>query len=252
MVALISVKGSPGATTAGLALAAAWPDPTRAVFVEADPAGGDLAARFELPSRPGLISLAAAARHDAVSVKIDDHTQRLLGGRVAAVLGGVGAPQANATLDALAASGLAWASPDRDTIVDCGRWDLRSPADALLCAADAVLVVARPQADELAHLAGRLPAVARWRGAPGLILAGRGGYPVRDIREVLPVPVMAVLPDDPRSARVLTGRSAWRPVVLRRPLLRAAAGVARALTSHAADSRPAPAESASAHAAEST
>ena len=62
LIAVGSVKGSPGATTFGLALAAQWPDSGPRILAELDPSGGDLAARFALSLSPGLVSLAAAVR----------------------------------------------------------------------------------------------------------------------------------------------------------------------------------------------
>ena len=52
LIALASVKGSPGVTTTCLALAAAWPARRRLV-IEADPAGGDLGPWLGLPRAPG-------------------------------------------------------------------------------------------------------------------------------------------------------------------------------------------------------
>ena len=48
LVAVCSVKGSPGVTTFCMALAAQWPAQTRCVLLECDPSGGDLATRFAL------------------------------------------------------------------------------------------------------------------------------------------------------------------------------------------------------------
>ena len=66
LVAVASVKGAPGVTTTALALAAAWPAAVdggvRPVVVEADAAGGDVAARLGLPHAPGLLDVAVAAR----------------------------------------------------------------------------------------------------------------------------------------------------------------------------------------------
>ena len=89
VIALASAKGSPGVTTATLALAATWPG--RALLVEADPAGGDVLAgygRGELPPAPGLLELATAARREltprdllAHSRPLDDQARlRLLAG----------------------------------------------------------------------------------------------------------------------------------------------------------------------------
>ena len=45
LVALASLKSSPGTTTAALALCQVWPRARRVILIEADPAGGDIAAR---------------------------------------------------------------------------------------------------------------------------------------------------------------------------------------------------------------
>ena len=66
LVSVASVKGSPGVTSAALALAAVWPRPV--VLLEADSCGGDLAYRCSaagggaVASSPGLLQLAAAVR----------------------------------------------------------------------------------------------------------------------------------------------------------------------------------------------
>ena len=65
VVALSSPKGSPGVTTLAVALASWWPRPS--IVIEADPAGGDLAARLALPEEPGLVSLAAAHRRRPIT-----------------------------------------------------------------------------------------------------------------------------------------------------------------------------------------
>jgi hypothetical protein len=238
MVACLSIKGAPGATTAALAVTATWPPQPPAVLVEADPAGGDLAARFRLAGWPGLVSLAAALRHDPNPHVLATHTQPVLGGRAAVVAGAWGAQQAQAAVSVLAPAGPAWAaSTEPVVIVDCGRWDAGSPSLALAQAADVVLIVARPRADELAQLAARLPATGRWRGMPGLVLAGQG-YSPSQIRAALRIPIMAVLPHDPRSAALLRGDGTWYPGAHRRPLLRAAAGLAGML--HANATAPTP------------
>ena len=66
LIGVCSDKGSPGATTTALTLASVWP--TRALVVEADPNGGDLAIRLRtkdgaaLPEAPTVLTVAAAAR----------------------------------------------------------------------------------------------------------------------------------------------------------------------------------------------
>src|SRR5438067_13781310 len=76
LVVLGSVKDAPGATTLSVGLVAGWPQPG-AVLLEADPDGGDLAARFGHHPDPGLFSLAAAARSGTGAGLLRRHVQRL-------------------------------------------------------------------------------------------------------------------------------------------------------------------------------
>src|SRR6266702_8439110 len=110
LVAVASLKGSPGVTTFALALAARWPTGpgdggssagARCVVVEADPSGGDIATRFDLAGSPGLVSLAAAARRGDDPGLVWRHAQALPGG-LPVVAAPPGADQARAALAALA------------------------------------------------------------------------------------------------------------------------------------------------------
>lgn len=234
LVGLCSVKGSPGVTTTALALAARWPagDP---VLIEADPSGGDLAARFRLSASPGLVSLAAASRRDPHRGLVHEHCQMLPGG-LPVVVGPVAADQARAALGVLAARGAqavrsAAQGPATAVLVDAGRLDASSPALPVVRGADALLVLARPRAEELSHVATLLGAVPTWTRMPGLVLVG-SGYGKAEVERELQVPVMATLPDDPRGADVLCGRSSGRGPD-RSVLGRAAERLARAVTHQA-------------------
>lgn len=79
VIALCSLKGSPGATTAALALATSTTLRADTLLVEADPAGGDLAARLGFPSEPGLASLAAAGRRELDARLVEQHRQQVAG-----------------------------------------------------------------------------------------------------------------------------------------------------------------------------
>ena len=57
VVTFVSVKGAPGVTTLACLVAATWPDHRRVAVVEADPFGGDLAARFRLSTALGMVQL---------------------------------------------------------------------------------------------------------------------------------------------------------------------------------------------------
>ncbi|WP_424187630.1 MinD/ParA family ATP-binding protein [Actinokineospora sp. G85] len=206
------MKGSPGATTLAVALAARWPAPARALVVEADPSGGDLGLRFSLSSTPGLVSLAAAARRGGDADLVWRHTQQLPGG-LSVVAAPPDADQARAALSALApdpTSGLgvlraAANEPGTVVIVDCGRVDPGSPALPIVRACDAVVLLSRAHADDLAHLPRRLPTVGRWSPNPVLLLVG-AGYSTAEVARELGVPPLGRVPDDPNGAAVLCGR----------------------------------------------
>lgn len=212
LVSVLSLKGSPGATTFAVALACRWPAPARALVVEADPSGGDLGLRFSLPSTPGLVSLAAAARRGGDADVMWRHTQQLPGG-LPVIAAPPDADQARAALSALAAdpaSGLgvllmAASQPGAVVVVDCGRVDPGSPALPLVRSSDVVVLLSRAHADDLAHLPRRLPAVGRWSPHPVLLLVGEG-YGSAEVARELGVPPLGRVPHDPNGAAVLCGR----------------------------------------------
>jgi hypothetical protein len=212
LVAVVSVKGSPGVTTFSVALAARWPAPMRTLLVEADPSGGDLGIRFSLQSAPGMVSLAAAARRSEDPMLCWQHAQALPGGlpvvtappdadRARAALSALADPSTGATV--LRSAGTA---PDTVVIVDCGRVDAASAAMPIVRAADAMVLLTRAHAEDLAHLARRLPVLGRWNTRPAMLLVGEGYSPAEVARE-LGVHPWGRVPDDPRGAAVLCGRA---------------------------------------------
>ncbi|MGW5053952.1 chromosome partitioning protein [Actinokineospora sp. NPDC004072] len=212
LVSVLSLKGSPGVTTFAVALAARWLAPARALVAEADPSGGDLAVRFSLPSTPGLVSLAAAARRGGEYDLVWRHSQQLPGG-LPVIAAPPDADQARAALSAFApvpTSGIgvlrATANqPGTVVIVDCGRVDPGSPALPIVRASDAVVLLSRAHADDLAHLPRQLPTVGRWSPNPVLLLVGEG-YSTAEVARELGVPPLGRVPDDPSGAAVLCGR----------------------------------------------
>lgn len=209
LVSVLSLKGSPGATTFAIALGARWPAPARPLVIEADPSGGDLALRFSLSSTPGLVSLAAAARRDDDPDLVWRHTQQLPGG-LAVVAAPPDADQARAALSALVPTSLGVlraAANELSTavIVDCGRVDPGSRAESIVRASDVVVLLSRAHADDLAHLPRRLHTVGRWSPNPVLLLAGEG-YTTADVARELAVQPLGRVPNDPDGAAVLCGR----------------------------------------------
>jgi MinD-like ATPase involved in chromosome partitioning or flagellar assembly len=251
LIALASVKGSPGVTTTGLALAGAWPGQERRLLLEADPAGGDLAAWLGLPPAPGLPGLAAAARHDHDSGVAWEHA-RDLGGGLHLVAGPPGAEQAGACLTALAGDGspllAALAATADVTIADCGRLDPASPALSIAAAADLVLVMVRPRVSDLSHLALRADGLSQAGARLALLLAPGPGrrpaeasYPAAEIAATLDIPVQGTMPADPGGAAALIAGRADMARVRRAPLARAAAALAAALAAAAGQPQSEPA-----------
>jgi hypothetical protein len=250
LVAVCSLKGSPGVTTFAMALAARWPVPARCVLVECDPSGGDVATRFGLASSPGLVSLAAAARRSSDPGLLWQHTQSLPGG-LPVVAAPPGADQALAAVTALAPEGsngadvLRQAAADAVVIADCGRVDPTSAVLPVVRGADVMLLLSRAHAEDLAHLATRLDTVGRWSPRPGLLLVG-AGYSTAEVSRELGVPAMGWIPEDRHAAAVLCGRPGGRGGPSRSGLGQSATAVAKALLSDprhssASGSQPMPA-----------
>lgn len=236
LVALCSLKGSPGVTTATVGLAAGWPSSEPRVVVECDPAGGDLLGRYRLETAPGLVSLAAAARHRGEPGLVWQHTQRLPG-RLPVVAGPTGADQARAALAQLTQSGtkvLRRAANRAGTVViaDCGRIDPESPALSVVREADIMLLLARAHDDALAHVATQWHTVARWSRSPHFLLVG-DGYPTDEVARALDINVMARIPEDPLGAAVLGGRPGRRSAPARSPLGRSMVRIAELAASRA-------------------
>jgi hypothetical protein len=160
LVALASVKGSPGVTSSALALAGAWPRPV--VLLEADTAGGDLAYRCTTAAggQPapdhGLLGLAAAVRGGDPSQAVLASQARSLACGVKLIQGVTSAAQGRglaALWRPIAAAGL---MADVDVIADLGRLERTSAAMPLAEAADVLLPVTTRTLETMMHLADGL------------------------------------------------------------------------------------------------
>ncbi|MET9225593.1 chromosome partitioning protein [Lentzea sp. NPDC003310] len=245
LIAICSLKSSPGATTLAVALGARWPGPEIPIVVEADPAGGDLLPRFRLSPDPTLVSLAASTRtRDKIDPdQLVQHTQFLPGG-LRVVPGPVGAEQARAALSLLATGSssplrLAGDRADTAVIADCGRVDPASPSLPIIRSADAMLLVVRPHEDELARAALKLQAAQQWSPRPCLVLVGRG-LSASQVLQELRVPVMAHIPHDVKGAEALCGQGNGRNGPKNSAIGRAALKLALNLHTHLNISVPQP------------
>jgi len=231
LVAVGSVRYSPGVTTLVTALAARWPV-AGAVVVEADPAGGDLGTRFGRRPGAGLSTLAAEAslgRAREISAYAQD-----LGLGVAAVLAPPD-PEARQAVDVLALTGvsvLRAAAAGRAVVVDVGQLGPATPAWPLVRAADVVLVVTTTEPEGLDAVRvrrERLLTTVGVRPHVALVLTGSGPCTAEDFARTVRLPVAGTLPWDHRGAAVLAGRAPARWGWTRRGVPRAARVLAVAL-----------------------
>ena len=223
-VALCSARGAPGVTTTSLLLASHLD----AVLVEADLAGGVVAVRYGLSREPGLVTLAAASPAGPGGWR--DHAQDA--GGVPVLVG----PDAADTAESLwrTAGERIVAALDRSegwAVVDAGRvWRRTWIVDA----ADVVLVLARPNAEELVaatHAAAALnaPGTKAPGGRVGVVLVGEGPYRAGDIDDSLGAPVLAHLPADDGTAKHLRDGGTSGRALARSRLSRSVAGIVELL-----------------------
>src|SRR5271155_1346944 len=157
VVAVASVR-SCGVTTLTAGLAMVWPGQRQRLVVEADPAGGVLAAASGLPPEPGLVSLAAATRrHDEPTVAFE-HCQTLPDG-TPILCGPPTSERARSALTMLSGLLGRLGELDADVFVDCGRFEPAASNAVLFERADLGVLVVRPRLADLhalgAFLQGR-------------------------------------------------------------------------------------------------
>jgi len=231
LIALASVKGSPGVTTAATALAASWPEGRQVLLVEADPFGGDLAPRYAMAPTGGLSSLFAAARRTLVPEDVWDHVDHLPGGLpVLFGLGGMHQAVANEKAWPIVAGALS--ALNADVVIDVGRLlpNLAGGVRDVLTRADALVVLCQSTLEAIVHLREALPGLAgELRGRSLLVVpAGAAQFSAADIGRTLQVEVLAPMPEDPGAAAALANRRSVKRLERTR-LLRWADDTVRAL-----------------------
>ncbi|HXW45359.1 MAG TPA: hypothetical protein VEL03_11265 [Streptosporangiaceae bacterium] len=210
--ALVSPGGSPGVTTAALALALSWPAPV--IVAECDPGGGSVLAGALGGHLPGGFALvehaieagrnpaAAAASLPGQLVPLDTDKTRM-------VLPGLTDPrQAVGLASAWPAVASTFAAQQCDVIADCGRLDAGDGQPlAVLAAASIVVLVLRPTLRQAWAARPRIEMLGQLLGSTErvcLLVTGPGRYPAREMASALGAPVIATLPDDASSAAVLS------------------------------------------------
>jgi hypothetical protein len=234
IIALVSGKGAPGVTTAALACTLSWH--RRLVLAECDPAGGSILAGYlggALDGRRGLGEVAVAELRDGnleahfwsqlVDLDAPRRERLLLPGVVDAAQAGSVTPLWQRFADFFGT--LERGQPPFDVLVDCGRIEVPNPPWPLLRAAATVLVVTGARLADLSATRGAVRTIERDftdhrvpAGNLRLLVVG-DGHPKSEISKTMRLPVIGHLPDDPRTAEVLTHGGTVRA---NRPLMRAA------------------------------
>lgn len=226
-LAVVSAKGSPGATTSAVTVAAV----TGGVLVEADPAGGDIECWAGPQGEPGLIRLAGALRHAADLAGVLDEQVREVRPGVRAVLAPSGGEQAESTLVAIGQrlAPVLHAAPGW-VIVDGGRWNRTQPTAGRLAGCDLVAVVVSPTLASVAHARSLVPALRETCGSDVVaVVVGDRGYRPDEVAGALGVAVVGVVPWQARwvESLVTTGASRlWQ----RSPLARSARSLVEELS----------------------
>lgn len=245
LYALVSAGGAPGVTTAALALALTWP--SAAILAECDPSGGDVLAGVlsgHVPAGRGLMEHAIEAGRDAGAataslvrqlVPLDDNRRAL-------VLPGLTDPrQATGLVPSWPAVAATLTAQHVDVIADCGRCDAGACQPlAILAAARTVAIVLRPTLRQVWSARPRAEMLRELLGGSArlvLLMTGPGTHSAREVADALGLPVVAALPDDPRTAAVLSDGAGSERQLARGRLLRSAQSAGQALRDHVAMTR---------------
>lgn len=209
LTAVCSIGKTPGSTSVALGLAAAWErrgaDP---IVVELDPAGGDLAAWWNLRYDPGVAELVAdlAASEGADSGdSISRYVQEGPGGRRVLMLPSAleGDGCARLVSDLGARWGLALQVPDCPVIADCGRYSAASVSPDRVRSASVVLALVQNDAASIERAKATFAPMLRQGSFTQVfaLLVGEQPYPVESVRPLFRgVELLGALPWDRRAA----------------------------------------------------
>jgi MinD-like ATPase involved in chromosome partitioning or flagellar assembly len=242
LITFVSAKGSPGVTTATLALAASWPG--MAVVIDVDPAGGDMAAGVGCGSWPpaaSLIGLAVEARQTPVEIALRRLVMRPAP-HCPPILAGLTTPSQAAALPwPLLIAGFGRIN-DADLLCDGGRYIAAGGIGTLLQASDQVVVVTRSTLPSVRATARLVPilrdeVVAADCALSVLVVGPDRPYSAQEIADSCGTHLLGELPLDPRAASVWSEGDNPPRAFFRSPLQRAAQHLAEHLATSAASVR---------------
>ena len=207
IIAVGSAKASPGATDLSVGLGLSWAPNTgrQAVLIEADGDGGVVAARYG-PDPDPLAGGAVGRR----STRSDPQS----GSRTTASSSpancprwwrrGRGRPPAwyssrwpRRLIDGFANQ------DDIDVVVDVGRVRSHSPATELIKHCDLLVLVARPQFDQLVPLVHRVRQVTAQGVPTALVCVGDRPYPPAEMAKAAQLDLLGVMAYEPRVVQIL-------------------------------------------------
>jgi hypothetical protein len=239
MISLMSCAGAPGVTTVSLATTAALtatsvPEP---VMIEMAVSGGVVASQYDLPSEPGLTSLAIALGGEPPDIL--DHAQELPGGVPVVV-----APPSNSKIMKLVearAEPLAQylADAPATAVVDCGRISSATALKPVLAHSALVGLVIRPSRENFQLSATTLAELDETMGRPapvGWVIVGPCPWSHDDIIEEYGLPVLSAIADDHLGAEAVAGLRSLRR---RSPLARSTRSFAEDIAKHLRVASPA-------------
>jgi hypothetical protein len=208
VVSLLSCSGAPGVTTVALATTAGLTATTVAepVMVELATSGGVLASQYDLPSEPGLMSLALAIGNDYPDLL--EHAQELPGG-VPVIVAPPSSSKTSKLLEARAGPLARYLDDVPATIVaDCGRVSPTTSLLPLLKLSSLIGLVVRPSRESF-QLAATTMAELNDRAGQSLpvgwVLVGPCPWPHSEIASLYGLPVLSAVPDDRTGAEAVAG-----------------------------------------------
>lgn len=228
LVGLVSAKGSPGVTTAALALAAVAQD---GLLVEFDPSGGSVESWTGAGGEPGLVRVASGLRRSPGHEVVLEHAVDVPLG-VRSVLAPTAGPYAESTVT-MARERLPLALREVSGVtafLDAGRWSRSQQTASRIAACDVVAVVCPPTVDgvEAARWLAE-PLQVETRGHVVSLAVGDRPYPADEVAQAIGIPSVGALTWDQRGVSSLLTRGAGRAWD-RSPLARSARTVLNRLT----------------------
>lgn len=228
IVGLVSAKGSPGVTTAALALAAVADD---GFLIELDPSGGSVEAWTGIGGEPGLVRVASGLRRSASSDAVIEHVVEVPPG-VRTILAPTAGPYAESTV-AMTRDRLAPALSELNAatvILDLGRWSRAQATAHRVAGCDVVAVVCTPTVDGVEAARWLVdPLQAEGPGEVVVVVIGERPYQPSEVAAAMGVDTAGAIAWDPRGLASLLTRGAGR-VWSRSPLARSARTVLSNLT----------------------